>query len=55
MIAALVDLIKGEKVTGGNKLVWGIIIILFNMIGPIVYLIIGRKESDESDRDQRID
>jgi len=45
MIVALVDLVKREKVTGGNKLIWGIIIVLFNIIGPIIYFIIGRKEA----------
>lgn len=44
MIVALVDLVKREKVIGGNKLIWGFIIVLFNIIGPIIYFIIGRKE-----------
>jgi hypothetical protein len=40
---ALRDLIKRKRVTGGNKLVWGLVIVLINYIGPILYLTIGRK------------
>jgi len=41
---ALYDLVKRKKVKGGNKWVWGIIIVLVNLIGPILYLILGREE-----------
>ena len=43
MIFALVDLIKREQVKG-SKVVWALVIILINIIGPIVYLIFGRKD-----------
>lgn len=52
MVIALVDLIRRERVRGGNKVVWGLIIVLINMIGPIVYLLAGRLEgSDGGDQD----
>lgn len=44
-VAAMIDLIRREKVTGGNKILWGAIILLIGIIGPIVYFIFGRKES----------
>ena len=44
MILALIDLFKRKKVTGGNKIIWGLVIVLINFIGPILYLVIGRKE-----------
>ena len=44
MILALIDLFNREKVTGGNKIIWGLVIVLINFIGPILYLVIGRKE-----------
>jgi hypothetical protein len=44
MIWALIDVVKRKRVTGGNKLVWILIIVLVNIIGPIIYLLIGRKE-----------
>jgi hypothetical protein len=46
MIAALYDLEKEERrVRGGNKLVWVIVIVLVNIIGPIIYFIAGREEA----------
>jgi hypothetical protein len=41
---ALYDLIKRKKVKGDNKWVWGLIIVLVNFIGPIIYLVLGRGE-----------
>lgn len=43
-IAAMVDLVKREKVTGGNKLLWGAVVLFVGIIGPIVYFVFGRKE-----------
>jgi uncharacterized membrane protein len=51
MVFALVDVVKRKRVRGDNKVVWILIIILVNLIGPIIYLAIGRKE-DEVDSDQ---
>ena len=44
MIFALIDLSKRERVKGNNKLLWGIIIVLFQILGPLVYFIIGRED-----------
>ena len=44
MVIALVDLVKRERVRGGNKVVWALVIILINIIGPIVYPLLGRGE-----------
>jgi len=44
MVFALQDLIRRRRVVGGNKWVWGLVIVFFNLIGPIVYLLAGRKE-----------
>ncbi len=39
------DLLNPErKVKGGNKLVWGLVIVFINLIGPLVYLVAGREE-----------
>jgi hypothetical protein len=43
MIVALVDLIRREK-TKGPKWMWVLIIIFGELIGPIIYLIFGRKD-----------
>jgi hypothetical protein len=45
MVIALWDLIKREQ-TRGPKILWVLVILFFNFIGPIIYLIVGR--SDES-------
>lgn len=44
LAAALIDLSKRDKVTGGNKLPWVILILLVGTIGPIIYFVFGRKE-----------
>lgn len=41
---ALYDLFKRKRVKGGNKILWGIFIVLIEFIGPIVYLLFGREE-----------
>ena len=43
LVIALVDLIRRER-TRGPKWVWAIVIVVVNIIGPIVYLLFGRKE-----------
>jgi hypothetical protein len=44
LIVALMDLIKREHVRGGNKVVWALVIIFVQTIGPIIYLLFGRTE-----------
>ena len=52
LVVALVDLVKRERVRGGNKVIWGVVIVLVNIIGPIVYLLAGRLEgADSGDQD----
>ena len=43
IIVALVDLVRREK-TRGPKWLWVIVIILGELIGPIIYFIVGREE-----------
>jgi len=42
---ALRDLVRRERVKGGNKLIWGLVIVFVQYIGPILYLTIGREEN----------
>ncbi len=46
MIFALIDLARRRKVARGSKLLWAIIIIFINVIGPILYFILGRAEEE---------
>ncbi|WP_167609296.1 PLDc N-terminal domain-containing protein [Maribellus sediminis] len=42
-IIALVDIIRSEF-TGNNKIVWVLIVIFFNIIGSILYFLMGRNQ-----------
>ncbi|MCL2819940.1 MAG: PLD nuclease N-terminal domain-containing protein [Oscillospiraceae bacterium] len=42
MIAALVHILKHDTYKTGNRLLWIIICICVNTIGPILYFVIGR-------------
>ncbi len=46
VIIALVDLVRRKKVRFNNKYIWGAIIILIQMFGPIAYFI-ARGEDEE--------
>lgn len=41
---ALYDLVKRKRVRGGNKWLWGIIIVVVEIFGPILYFVLGREE-----------
>jgi hypothetical protein len=43
VIAALLDLVKREK-TRGPKWLWLIVILFVNLIGPIIYFLVGRED-----------
>jgi predicted membrane-bound dolichyl-phosphate-mannose-protein mannosyltransferase len=46
MVFALIDLEREERrVRGGSKVVWALIIVFVNVIGPIVYLTVGREDT----------
>ncbi len=44
MVVAIVDLIRSKTVRG-PKWVWALVILFIQIIGPIVYLTLGRKEA----------
>ena len=47
LVFALVDLLRPERrVLGDSKLLWALVIVLITTIGPIVYLLVGRKEDE---------
>ena len=43
MIAAYADLARRDRVLGGSKWIW-VIVILISFIGPILYFVLARKE-----------
>ncbi len=51
MLFALWDLSRpGRQVRGGSRLVWALVILFVNFIGPIIYFVAGREEAvDETE------
>jgi ABC-2 type transport system ATP-binding protein len=46
-----VDLLRDDRaVRGGNKAVWAVIIVFINLIGPILYFLVGREEGSPEPR-----
>jgi hypothetical protein len=50
LVFALVDLARRKRVRGGNKIVWILVIVLIEIIGPIIYLTLGRQEEIDDSR-----
>lgn len=44
LVSALHDLVRRRRVKGGNKWLWGAIILFVSLVGPILYLVLGREE-----------
>lgn len=45
LVVALYDITRpGRRVKGDNKVVWVVIIVFVQMLGPILYFLAGREE-----------
>ena len=45
LVLALRDLLRPERhVRGDSKLMWGIVIVLVGLLGPILYFAVGRED-----------
>ena len=45
ILFALRDLLRPERrVRGDSKLMWGLLIVFISLLGPILYLTVGRQE-----------
>ncbi|MDR3053108.1 MAG: PLDc N-terminal domain-containing protein [Coriobacteriales bacterium] len=42
MIVALVSVLRHDSFKMGNKVVWVLVVVLINIIGPILYFVLGR-------------
>ena len=49
LVFAAVDIAKKRKTKNLNPIIWVLIICLVNMVGPILYLILGRAEDSGGD------
>ncbi len=46
MALGLYDLTRPERrVAGGNKVAWGVVIVVFQMLGPLAYFLFGREDA----------
>ena len=48
MVAALVHISTHNRYRFGNRLAWVLVAILINIIGPLLYFIIGRSDDSET-------
>jgi hypothetical protein len=45
LVLALRDLLRPERhVRGDSKLMWGLIIVLVSLLGPVLYFAVGRED-----------
>lgn len=44
LVTAIIHLVNNDRLTQQNKIIWALVIVFVNIIGPIIYLIFGRKE-----------
>lgn len=42
LIAALVHILRHTTYKTGNRVMWIVIVVVFNIIGPILYFVIGK-------------
>jgi hypothetical protein len=46
IVLALRDLLRPERqVRGDSKLLWGVIIVIVNLVGPLLYFAVGRRDT----------
>lgn len=46
MITALVHVLKHKNYRFGNRILWVVIVVCFQLLGPIVYFTIGRGDNE---------
>ncbi len=44
LVTAIVHLVRNDRLDQANKIIWALVIVFVNIIGPILYLIFGRKD-----------
>jgi hypothetical protein len=44
MVIAIVDLFRRENMKTSTRVIWALVIIIVNIIGPVIYLFAGRKD-----------
>ncbi|WJJ96513.1 PLD nuclease N-terminal domain-containing protein [Algibacter luteus] len=53
-IVALIDILKSEF-KGNNKLIWVLVVLLFNFFGAVIYFLIGKEQKIQTKQVKKID
>lgn len=53
-IVALIDILKSEF-KGNNKLIWVLVVLLFNFFGAVMYFLIGKEQKIQAKQVNKID
>ncbi|MHB1645629.1 MAG: PLDc_N domain-containing protein [Candidatus Acididesulfobacter diazotrophicus] len=48
IIIAIIDIVKQSKMDGANKIIWLLIVVLFNLIGSIIYFVVIKNSKDKN-------
>jgi Phospholipase_D-nuclease N-terminal len=46
MIVALVHVLTHSTYKAGNRVMWVLIVVLINIIGPVLYFVLGRSDNE---------
>jgi hypothetical protein len=49
MIAALIHIFRHPTYKIGNRIIWVIVVIAINTIGPVLYFVLGRDDEEKED------
>ena len=49
-VFCIVDIVRRPAVLGGHKWVWTLVVLVFNLLGPLVYLAVGRAPAPATER-----
>ncbi|MCL2785155.1 MAG: PLDc N-terminal domain-containing protein [Propionibacteriaceae bacterium] len=48
MVAALIHILTHSSYKMGNRILWIVVVIVVNTIGPILYFVLGRSDEERS-------
>jgi hypothetical protein len=52
LFIAVVDIDRRQYITGNSNLIWLLVVVIFGIIGPIVYFVFGRNKKEITNRER---
>ncbi|NLM68240.1 MAG: PLDc_N domain-containing protein [Enterococcus sp.] len=46
MVTALIHVLKHPNYRFGNKALWVVVVVLFQIVGPVIYFVFGRGDEE---------